>query len=198
MLLEAVDPDLLHVLLRRDPGGGRRERAVERHEVRPRLVQDEADAVGIDDHDLLHLVLKALGALGAVERELHVLGGERIAVVELQPLAQLELVDALVGTHRPRLRQARRLVIARHRLHERVVHRVQHPERREHADDLGRVEPRRREGDVERPAHLALGLGLGARGSGRAGDQGPGEQRDECERDDALAVHGSSSTRRPA
>jgi hypothetical protein len=45
--------------------------------------------MGIDDHDVLDLLLQDLGALGAVEAELHVLGGERIAVVERTPSRSL-------------------------------------------------------------------------------------------------------------
>src|SRR5439155_16479828 len=112
-------------------------------------------------------------AFRPLEAELHVLGGEGVAVVELEPLTQLEVVDALVGADRPRLREARREVIARHRLHERVVHRVQHPERREDADHLRGIEPRRRQRDVERVPDLTLGLRLRRRGAGR------GEDRDD-------------------
>ena len=157
LLLEAVVADLLDVLLRHDPARAAHEGAVERHEVGPRLVQVKAHAIGIDDDHLPHLVVQDLRALGAVEAELHVLGGEGVAVVELQALAQLELVDALIRAHRPRLGQARGHEVAGHGLHERVVDRVEDPERGE-AHELARIEPHRRQGHVERPAHLALGL----------------------------------------
>jgi len=180
VLLEAVGPDLLDVPLRDDPARPAGERAVEREEVRPRLAQREPHAGRPDDGDLAHLLVQQL-ALGALEAELHVLGGERIAVVELHAFPQLELVDALVRTHRPRLRQARRQHLAGHGLHEGVVQRVEHPERREDADDLGRIEPHRRQRHVEREAHLALGLRLRARRRPRAaqrrGDEQAGEDR---------------------
>jgi hypothetical protein len=44
-------------------------------------VQVEAHTVGVDDRDLPDLVVEDLRSLGAVEAELHVLGGEGIAVV---------------------------------------------------------------------------------------------------------------------
>jgi len=124
LLLEAFVADSLDVLLRHDPAGARGQGAIERHEIRERLVQLEAHADGIDHRDLAHFLLEDLGALRALEAELHVLGGEGIAVVELETLAELELVDALVRAHRPRLGEARRHEVAGHRLHERVVHRV--------------------------------------------------------------------------
>ena len=120
----------------------------------------KAHAEGADDLDVAHAVLEHLADLGPLEAELHVVRRERITVVELQSLAQLEVVDALVRAHRPRLREARRHEVAGHRLHERVVHRVEHPERcQEAAGDLARIEPRRRQRHVERPAHLTLRLG---------------------------------------
>ena len=160
-LLEAVVADALDVLLRHDPAGARGQRAVESHEVGEGLVQVEAHPGGADNLHVAHAVLQNLADLGPLEAELHIIGGERVAVVELDALAQLELVDALIGAHRPRLGQARRHQIAWHRLHERVVQRVEDPERRDEAGGrLARVEPGRRQGHVERPAHLALGLGL--------------------------------------
>ena len=92
MLLEAVGADLLEILLRGDPAGGAPQRAVDRHEIRPRLVQYEPHRMRIDDDDLLDLLLE-LHALGALEAELHVVGGERVAVMEFDALAQLEFVD---------------------------------------------------------------------------------------------------------
>jgi hypothetical protein len=81
--------------------GHGRQRPVERHEVREGLVEHEAHPVRIDHGDLAHLLLEDAGALDPVEAELHVLGGKRITVVELEPFAQLELVDALIGAHGP-------------------------------------------------------------------------------------------------
>ena len=157
LLLEPVVADPLDVLLRHHPARAAHQRSVERHEVGPRLVQEKAHAVGIDDHHLTHLLVQDLGALGALKAELHVVGGERVTVVKLQPLAQLEFVDSLVRAHRPRLRQAGRHEIAGHRFHERIVDRVQHPERGE-THELTGIEPDRRQRHVQRPAHLTVGL----------------------------------------
>jgi hypothetical protein len=145
--------------------------------------------VTVDDDDLARLLLEDLRALGPPEAELHVLGGERVAVVELQPLPELELVGALVRAHRPRLGQAGRQVVARHRLHERVVHGVHDPERGEHADDLGRIEPLGRQRDVERPAHLAVGLGLGERRPDGAGQDQCAQHDRHHQRQPPLVVH---------
>src|SRR5213594_535150 len=72
-LLEAVLADALDVLLRHDPAGARRRRPVERHEVGPRLLQDEPDPARVDDLHLLDLVLEELRCPAAVtlEGELH-------------------------------------------------------------------------------------------------------------------------------
>ena len=80
--------------------------------------------------------------------------------MELEALAQLEFVDPLVRALRPRLGEARRHEVARHRLHQRVVQGVQDPERGE-ARALAGVEPGRRQRHVQRPAHLAFRLRLG-------------------------------------
>src|SRR5437870_876552 len=93
-LLEAVVTHLLDVFLRHDPAAAGRGSTVERHEVRPRLLQDEPHASRVDDLDLADALLEELRprALVAVERELHDVRGHRIAVVELDALAQHELV----------------------------------------------------------------------------------------------------------
>jgi hypothetical protein len=65
----------------------------------------------------------------AQEAELHVLGGEGVSVVELQPLAQLEVIDPSVRAEGPRLREARRSRVAGHGLDERVMERIADPER---------------------------------------------------------------------
>ena len=159
-LQEAVVADLLDIVLRHDPAGGADQRSVIGHEIRPRLLQDELHRVRIDDLDLLHLFADQR-RLRALEAEFHVLGGERVAVMELDALAQLEFVGELVRALGPRFRQARRHRVARHRLHQRVVQRVQDPERGQHAlGRLARVHPCRRDRHIERPLHLAFGLGL--------------------------------------
>ena len=172
LLLEAVVADLLDVPPGHHPARRRRRRAVEGHEVGEGLVEVEAHAVGIDDRDLAHLVLERPGPLVALEAELHVLGGERVPVVELQPLAQLELVRALIGADRPRLGQAGGHEIARHRLHERVVDRVEHPERRELSLGFAGIEPLGRQRHVEGPAHLAVRLGRRGLRQGDAREDG--------------------------
>ena len=63
MLLEALVSDLLDIFLRHDQPAPLRERAVEGHEVGPRLVEMEAHAMGVDDLDLLDLVVQDLRAL---------------------------------------------------------------------------------------------------------------------------------------
>ena len=93
LALEAVLADFLEVFLGDDPGGAGGGAGVEHQEVRPRLVEHEADPVRIGDLDRLHPIVQELRRRAFVthEAELHVLGGERIAVVEFEPLAQLEL-----------------------------------------------------------------------------------------------------------
>src|SRR3989449_3746098 len=120
-LLEAFLADTLDVLLGHDPAGARRRRPVERHEVGPRLLEEEPDPARVDDLHLLDLILEELRrpAAVALEGELHVLGGDGLAVVELGPLAQHELVAGAVGRHGPRLREARRVQARGHRLHQR-------------------------------------------------------------------------------
>src|SRR5690348_14869616 len=63
--------------------------------VRPRLLEPDAHPPRVDDLDAGHPGLQGAGrrALVALERELHVGGGDRFAVVELHALAEDELVD---------------------------------------------------------------------------------------------------------
>jgi len=78
------------------------------------------------------LVLERLrrDAAAPLERELDVLGRDGLAVVELDPFAQHELVDEPVGRHAPRLGQAGSHALPRHRLEERVMQRVEEHEGR--------------------------------------------------------------------
>src|SRR5712664_3280374 len=73
------------------------------------------------------LVLERLrrDAAAPLERELDVLGRDGLAVVELDPFAQHELVDEPVGRHAPRLGPAGGHALPRHRLEERVMQRVE-------------------------------------------------------------------------
>src|SRR5207247_6039656 len=102
----------------------------------------EAHAPGIHDLDFTYALLEELRprAPVALEREFHVLGRHRIAVVELDALADDELVGEPVLRLRERLREARRVRSRWHRLHQSVVERVQHHERRDDPLGLGRIE----------------------------------------------------------
>src|SRR5207247_10393440 len=115
MSAEAVVADLGDVLLRHHDPGRRRGGAVEGHEVGPWLLQVEAHRQRIDGLDLsdTRLELRRARALVALEPELHVLGRDGVAVVELEPSAQLELIALGVGTLLPRLRQARTHLVSR-------------------------------------------------------------------------------------
>ena len=176
--LESLHADLLHVLLRHDPGRAGRGGGVEGHEIGPGLLEDEAHAQGVDHLDAGDLGLEQPGGGPAValERELHVLRRHRLAVVELHALAEHELIGEPVLGCGPGLGEARGHGVAGHRLHERVVQRVEDHEGRDDARRLGGVEPRGGERHVNRPGGLAL---RGGRGRGKAGDEEDGgDQRD--------------------
>ena len=126
-------------------------------------------------------------ALRALEAELHVLGGEGVAVVKPEALAQFELVDPRIRAHGPGLGQARAHEVAGHRLHERVVQGVEDPERSELAHHLARIEPDRRQRHVEGPAHLALRRGRRGRVAGEAA-----REQDAQRADDDGQQHSSS------
>ncbi len=160
VLLVTVCPDLLEIFLRRDPAGRAPQRAVSRHEIRPWFVEDKPHRMRIDDNDLLHLLLE-LRPLGTLEAELNVLRCERVTVVEFDALPQLELVGELVRALGPGFRKARRHAVPRHRLHQSVVQRVLHPERRQVSGiRLARVKPGRRDRHINRKPDFALGPGL--------------------------------------
>ena len=184
-LLVGLLAHLLDVLLGHDParagGGG----AVEGHEVGPLLLQHEAGPVGRDHLDLLHLVLEQLAARALVplERELHVVRGDRIAVVEARVLPDHELVGEAVLGDGPGLGQARGHDVAGHRLHERVVERVEDHERGDQGFGLAGVEPPRDQGHVQAQGH-------GAVRRDRAGGAGT-EQRREDEEQDCESTHRS-------
>jgi hypothetical protein len=65
----------------------------------------------------------------ALEGELHVLGRDGIAVVELGARPDHEIIAEAVFRRLERLGQARRRHVARHRFHHAVMQRVQHHER---------------------------------------------------------------------
>src|SRR5207237_12680 len=82
----------------------------------------EADPARIHDLHRRDLVLHDLvrRAPVALEGELHVVGGDRFAVVELDTLAQDELLDEAVLRQAPRFGQARRHGVAVQGLYQRV------------------------------------------------------------------------------
>ena len=184
-LLEALLADLLEVLLRDDPGRSRCRGAVEGHEVRPRLLQHDAHASRVRGLDLLDAILEQLGrrALVALERELHVVGGDRLAVVEVGVLPQHEVVHEPVARHRPGLGEARSRHRARHGLHHCVVEGVEH----EKGFRLRGIEPARGQRHVNAPGHGAFGGGGGL--SVKDGDEGQDGEQGEA---DPACVHGVS------
>ena len=120
--LEGVVTDLLNISFGHDPAGPGRGR-VEGQEVRPRVLQAEADMAGIRSFDrgdprLQQIVGRTTIAL---ERELHVLGRHRLAIVELRALAQHEIVAAPVFRGGHQLGEAWRQRLVGHGLYHRVV-----------------------------------------------------------------------------
>src|SRR5438876_8802564 len=97
----------------------------------------------------------ALAPLYRSQRELHVVRGHRLTVVEAGALAQHERVREMILGLRPRLGQARRGDSRRHRFHQRIVDGVHDHEGRVERFRLRGIEPAGGEGDVETPAHLA-------------------------------------------
>jgi hypothetical protein len=104
VVLEGVVADGLNVFLGHNPADSSGHSAVEGQEIRPGLVQVEADVVGIDDLHGLDLLLQLPGAcpLVALEAELDVFGGKRIAVMKFHALSQLEVVRPAVLALAPR------------------------------------------------------------------------------------------------
>jgi len=166
--LEPFVADLLDVFLRHDPAGAGGA-DVESQEVGPRPLEAKAHASGVRRLDRRHTVLQRLGGGAAVtlERELHILGGDRVAAVKPGGLSDHELVDEPVGRHAPRLGEARRHGAARQRLQHRVVQGVEHHVGRDDPGRLGRIEPCGGERDVNGPDHLAGGRFRAPRGGVR-------------------------------
>ena len=199
-LLEALVADLLDVLLGNDPARAAGRRAVERHEVGPRLFQTKADAVRVGHLDGRDLLLQQTGgrALVSLERELDVLGRQRVAVVEHDALAHDELVHEPILRRRPGLGERRRERLAGHRLHHRVVHGGEHHHHRDDPRVLGRIEPDRRERDVDRPRHLPRGrLGAGLRLPRRGRVRNEKSEQEDQDRERTPSVHGCLSPRSP-
>ncbi len=127
--------------------------------------------------DRRHVVFHQLmcRAVVALERELYILGSDRLAIVEFDPLAQDKFITEPVRSGRPRLGEARRLGFAGHRLHHCVVQRVQHHVGGDNPFRLGRIEPGRSQRYVNGPGQLAAGCGRQTH-AGSPGDQPEGAQ----------------------
>ena len=97
VLLETVVADLLDIFLRHDPARTAGAR-IKGQKVRPRFLQLEADMPFVRDlHRRDPLFQQSVGgALVALERELDVLGGHRIAVMELGPRPDHEIIGEAV------------------------------------------------------------------------------------------------------
>ena len=130
---------------------------IECHEIGPRLVQVKPHGARIDDFDLLDMLVQLARrrALVAVEAELDVLRGHRVAVVEFHVRPQLEFVGQPVLALAPGFGEARTHLVSRIGTHQRVMDRVQHAERRDLRRRGGRVEPARRDRHVPRHHDLS-------------------------------------------
>src|SRR3989441_12611097 len=78
---------------------------------------------------------------------------------EEDALAEDEIDHGAVLRDRPRLGQAGCLRLPGHRLHHRIVQRVEDDERRDEALEVPRVQPARDQADVDGVGELALGGG---------------------------------------
>ena len=189
-LLEALVAHLLHVLARHDPAraGGV---GVEGQEVGPGLLQADAHPPRIGGLHAGHALLQRLdrGAAVALQRELHVVRRDRVAVVEERALAEHELVHEPVLRDRPGFGQPRRPRLPGHGLHQSVVQGVEDHVGRDHPRGLRRVEPRGCQRDVHGPGELALGRG---RQSRRKGEDEQGHQ----DQDESAQGHGHASFER--
>ena len=96
-----------------------------------------------------------------MEAELHVLGGDGIAVVEAETLTQLELIDEPVRAFFPGLGHARGHIIAGQRLDQCIVQGVEEDERRADPRGLGGVEEGGGDRGVEGNGQLSIRLALG-------------------------------------
>ena len=94
VILEFRISDFLEVFFRNDPARPCRWCAIKGEEIRPGFMQLDANVMGIDHLDRLHLRLQLSSPrpLVAFEAELHIFGGKGVAVMKLHPLAQLELI----------------------------------------------------------------------------------------------------------
>src|SRR5215475_859058 len=92
MLREPGVADLFDVFLRNDPPSATGAR-IKGQKVGPRLLKLETDMSGIGCFDQRHLILDQplIGATVALERELDVLGGDRLAIMEFDAITQHEV-----------------------------------------------------------------------------------------------------------
>src|SRR5262249_27482952 len=115
-----------------NPGGGGGG-PVERHEIGPRLLQVKAHDPGIDDLDLLDVLLQntRAGALVPLEAELDILRRHRVAVVKLEARAQTELVSISDPAFFSRSGEARTHLLPGIAADERIMYRIEHAEGRD-------------------------------------------------------------------
>ena len=109
--------------------------------VGPWLLQLETHALLIWDLHGRHTVFESLARRAPISLKgiFHVLGRNRFTVVELDTLAQNELIDESVVRKRPRFSKAGCKWLARHRLNGGVVQRVIDHVRRDDPSGLCRV-----------------------------------------------------------
>ena len=191
VLFETVISDFRHVFLRHDDAGGGRGRAVERHEIGPRLLQVKPHHARIDDLDLFDVLLQRLGAgaVVALEAELDVLGRDRVAIVESESLTQTELVGLAVLALLPGFGEARTHLLPGIRADERVVNRVEHAEGRDLCRRARRIEPGRR--NCHMPSHDGASLRRRTLGSERRRRAGEDPERQQNRR------HAAAQPERP-
>ena len=142
MPFETILADPIEIRFRDNPGRPARRAGIEREEVGPGGMEDETDAVSVDDLDRLHPLVQQLGRspLVAQEAESHILGGERIAVVEGQALTQLEFIGQPVLALRSGFRQTSGHIVAHQGFDQRVMQGVGEHERRGDSSGIGRTE----------------------------------------------------------
>src|SRR5262249_57013516 len=89
----------------------------------------------------------------ALERELHVLRGDGIAVLEPHTLPQREVIGAPVAARLPGLRESGARTLARKWPHQGIVNRVVHHQGQRRPRGLRRIEEGRRKRHVHPPRH---------------------------------------------
>ena len=97
------------------------------------------------------------GAAIALERELDVLCGHRLTVVEDRALAQREIVAEAVLRRRPGFGETGRQQLPGHRLGQRIMQCVEYHKRGDDPRGLRRIEPGRGQRDGRGPGQLSTG-----------------------------------------